>query len=98
MSRRDDHPDCLPYQPASAGGDLDGIPFEPSPAERADMIAVAAYYLAEQRAFAPGGEEADWLLAEEQIDRMISRARAAELDHSAFHRLGLRNALRLWGN
>jgi hypothetical protein len=31
------------------------------------MIAVAAYYLAEQRRFAPGHELEDWLAAEQQI-------------------------------
>lgn len=31
------------------------------------MIAVAAYYLAERRQFAPGHELADWLAAEQQL-------------------------------
>jgi len=31
------------------------------------MISVAAYYLAERRGFAPGGEVQDWLIAEQQI-------------------------------
>lgn len=31
------------------------------------MIAEAAYYCAERRGFAPGGELADWLAAEAQI-------------------------------
>jgi hypothetical protein len=61
------------------------------------MIAVAAYYLAERRNFAPGGEKADWLLAEQQIERLLARARAAGLGREALDRLGLRNALRLWG-
>ncbi len=33
-----------------------------------EMIAVAAYYLAERRAFEPGHEIEDWLEAEKQID------------------------------
>jgi hypothetical protein len=31
------------------------------------MIAVAAYYRAEQRGFAPGGEVMDWLQAEAEL-------------------------------
>jgi len=38
--------------------------------EREDWIATAAYYLAEKRGFAPGGEMADWLVAEHRyLDR-----------------------------
>ncbi len=72
-------------------------PLDPTPAERAEMIAVAAYYLAEHRGFAPGSADADWLLAERQIDRMLAGARAAGCAPEAFARLGLRNALHLWG-
>lgn len=32
-----------------------------------EMIATAAYFIAQQRNFAPGNELADWLLAEQQI-------------------------------
>jgi hypothetical protein len=32
-------------------------------------IAVAAYYRAQRRGFAPGNEMEDWLLAEREIDR-----------------------------
>jgi hypothetical protein len=32
-----------------------------------EMIATAAYYLAEQRQFAPGNELEDWLAAERQL-------------------------------
>ncbi len=71
---------------------------EPTPAEREEMVAVAAYYLAERRNFAPGGEEADWLLAERQIECLLARARAAGLGRDALARLGLRNALQLWGD
>jgi hypothetical protein len=79
-----------------ASGAADAAPFDPTPAERQEMVAVAAYYLAERRDFAPGGEEADWLLAEQQIERLLERARAAGLGREALARLGLRNALRLW--
>ncbi len=37
-------------------------------AERRQRIAEAAYYKAEQRGFAPGYEEIDWLEAEREID------------------------------
>lgn len=36
------------------------------------MIAIAAYYLAERRGFAPGGAEQDWAHAERVIDAMIA--------------------------
>ena len=36
--------------------------------QRYEAIAVAAYYLSEQRGFAPGHEIEDWLLAETQLD------------------------------
>lgn len=36
------------------------------------MIAEAAYYIAERRGFAAGGELEDWLLAEKQIDATLS--------------------------
>ncbi len=39
---------------------------------RRHMIAEAAYYMAEQRGFAQGGDIEDWLLAEKQIDAVIS--------------------------
>lgn len=36
-------------------------------AERRDMIATAAYFLAERRGFEPGHEVDDWLTAELQV-------------------------------
>ena len=36
--------------------------------DREEMVAKAAYYLAEQRGFRPGQELDDWLKAEAQID------------------------------
>lgn len=36
--------------------------------QRREMIAVAAYYVAERRAFVAGHEEEDWLAAEAQLD------------------------------
>ncbi|HEU4625051.1 MAG TPA: DUF2934 domain-containing protein [Steroidobacteraceae bacterium] len=35
------------------------------------MIQQAAYYLAEQRGFAPGHELEDWLAAERQVDALL---------------------------
>jgi hypothetical protein len=43
--------------------------------ERRNAIAVAAYYNAERRGFQPGGEESDWLEAEQQIARAEERQR-----------------------
>ncbi len=39
------------------------------------MVAEAAYYLAEKRAFAPGFEEQDWQAARDQIAAQLRRAR-----------------------
>ncbi len=68
----------------------------PTPRQRDEMIAVAAYYLAEQRGFAPGGAESDWLHAECQIDQLLARSSVAGVDCEELHRLRLRNALRIW--
>jgi hypothetical protein len=46
----------------------DGPSPGPDASERLDRIALAAYYKAERRRFAPGFELADWLEAEQQID------------------------------
>ncbi len=72
-------------------GTADGL----STRERRQMIAVAAYYLAEQRGFAPGGEEADWLHAERLIDAMIAAGRLEGLTGPDAGRAAIRNALRL---
>lgn len=39
---------------------------------RLQMIAEAAYYRAEHRGFAAGGDLQDWLEAEREIDRRLS--------------------------
>jgi hypothetical protein len=41
-----------------------------SPEERRSMIAEAAYFRAERRGFAVGGELEDWVQAEGEIDRL----------------------------
>ncbi|MGB5733039.1 MAG: DUF2934 domain-containing protein [Thiohalocapsa sp.] len=70
--------------------------FLPNSAEREHMVANAAYYLAERRSFAPGGEQDDWRLAERQIDRMLAAMTQQGVGRRKFERTGLRNALRLW--
>jgi hypothetical protein len=42
-------------------------PAVPSDAELRDLIAREAYYRAERRGFAPGGETEDWLEAEADV-------------------------------
>jgi hypothetical protein len=45
-----------------------GQDMEPLTAEqRRELVAVAAYYLAERRNFKPGHETEDWLAAESQV-------------------------------
>lgn len=43
---------------------------------RREMIAVAAYYLAERRGFCPGAELDDWKRAEEEIARQFAEPSA----------------------
>jgi hypothetical protein len=46
--------------------------------DRQASIAEAAYFLSEQRGFAPGHELEDWLAAEEEVDqRLIGEVRAS---------------------
>jgi len=42
---------------------------------RRQWVAEAAYFIAERRGFAEGSPEADWLQAEENIDRMLASPR-----------------------
>ncbi len=44
---------------------------EYTPATHREMVAVAAYYRAERRGFAPGYEMEDWCKAEAEIDRVL---------------------------
>jgi Protein of unknown function (DUF2934) len=44
----------------------------PSMGDRHRAIAVAAYFRAERRGFVAGGELADWLDAEREVDRQLS--------------------------
>lgn len=49
-----------------------------SPEQRAQMVAVAAYYKAEQRGFAAGHEMDDWLAAEQEFKALLEGLRAAQ--------------------
>lgn len=71
-------------------------PMVVSAAEREEMIAVAAYFLAERRGFAPGGAASDWFQAEAQIDTMLAAIRERGITRAQFERAGLRNALSMW--
>ena len=44
-----------------------------SPQIRQEMIAEAAYYIAQSRGFSEGNPESDWFRAERQIDEMIQQ-------------------------
>lgn len=44
----------------------------PTAEERASMIAVAAYYKAEQRGFSEGDPQRDWWEAEREIDALLT--------------------------
>jgi phage terminase Nu1 subunit (DNA packaging protein) len=46
----------------------------PTPRERDQMIAVAAYYRAQRRNFEPGHELEDWLEAEAEVDERLRLA------------------------
>jgi hypothetical protein len=42
--------------------------------ERESLVARAAYFRAEKRGFAPGGEQQDWVDAEAEVLRLIGSA------------------------
>jgi hypothetical protein len=48
------------------------------PELRREMIATAAYHIAEQRGFAPGHEQDDWYRAEAAVDRQLARMLAQD--------------------
>ena len=49
-----------------------------SPEQRCEMIEQAAYFRAEKRGFQGGDPVADWLLAETQVDGLLSPAEGDE--------------------
>jgi len=48
----------------------DGID-EVTPDQRSEMVATAAYFIAERHGFTPGESEADWQAAEREIDALL---------------------------
>jgi len=44
-----------------------------TPEQRRHMIEEAAYFIAEQRGFSQGDCDADWINAEAQIDKMLTK-------------------------
>lgn len=54
-----------------AGGNSASARTRMGTAERWKLIAQAAYFRAERRGFAPGGELQDWLEAESEIGRLL---------------------------
>jgi len=73
----------------------DSVRIGVSPAARHEMVAVAAYFCAERRGFAPGGELDDWWQASAMIDRMLAEM-AVAIGEQDPRRPEPRNALRLW--
>ena len=47
---------------------------DPEACPREQMIAVAAYFRAQQRGFMPENELSDWLEAEAQVEEMLRRS------------------------
>lgn len=47
----------------------------PTRDQRLRYVEVAAYYIAERRAFAPGNPAEDWLNAEAEIDRLLAEGK-----------------------
>ena len=64
-----------PTAPENSTSDA-GTAWEVTPEERWNMIAEAAYYLAEQRGFSGGHPAEDWKMAEAQIDEMLAKTRS----------------------
>jgi Protein of unknown function (DUF2934) len=58
-------------------GHDEGVPGV-DPELRYEMVATAAYYIAEQRGFAPGHELEDWYRAQAAIDKELPRMLSRE--------------------
>lgn len=65
----------------------------PAPAQRQEMIAIAAYYLAERRGFSPDGAESDWFSAEQMVDALLAEQRFEYLIDQENAPTVIRNAL-----
>ena len=61
-----------PRAGATRGAEAERVAMAISADARRAMIAEAAYLRAEKRGFAPGQEDADWLAAEAEVDRLLS--------------------------
>jgi hypothetical protein len=67
-----ENPGVDPDLPASPAGAAPGSGFKPpAQPEWHRMIAEAAYFQAQKRGFARGGALDDWLLAEQEISRLL---------------------------
>jgi hypothetical protein len=59
--------------PATAQADLSPEhPESSEPPQRHALIAEAAFFISQERGFAPGQELDDWLAAEREVDRSLS--------------------------
>lgn len=67
-----------------------------SPDQRIEMIQVAAYYLAERRAFDGSGSIDDWLEAEVEIDRLFQVERGQKLSGKQSFQQKLEAQLKEW--
>lgn len=68
-----------PARQAPESGDLN-IALANDEIPREQLIAVAAYFRAEQRGFSPGNEMSDWLYAEADVEQILgSRATAPSM-------------------
>jgi hypothetical protein len=64
-----------PRAPRKTTAHAAAVPQMPDQGTIDRMVAEAAYYLAEKRAFAPGYEDQDWQAAREQIEAELRAAR-----------------------
>jgi hypothetical protein len=69
---------------------------EYSPAMHREMIAVAAYYRAQRRGFAPGDPTADWLEAEAEIEQQLKPAQSPTPSPKQAFQHKLESELRQW--
>ncbi len=55
---------------------------EPTPEQRLEMIATAAYYIAERHGFTAGKSQADWQAAEKEIDSLLKGRKKTKKEKS----------------
>jgi hypothetical protein len=66
---------ALAARPVPATAQADLLPERPEssePPQRHSLIAEAAFFIAQERGFAPGQELDDWLAAEREVDQGLS--------------------------